>query len=1506
MSCSGNCRQGKCDITSGSCTLGCRDGWYGEFCNISCEGNCRSCNISDGDCLFCDDNYWGVNCTRQCPVNCYLCNKVNGTCQSCKIGFFGINCTKTCAENCAVCNQTTGDCFYCKVGFYGENCSKTCDNCKNNFCPSITGECVFGCKEGWFGNKCDARCFNNCASCENNATCSYCVDGWGGENCDVKCLDTCVSCSLGKYCDQCTAGNKIPSFNCTCNDQKCTKFENNVCTECEAGTGWFNLFDTCCPCLHCLGGAEKCSPKGVCEDGCEPGYYLKPFGCVERCDIPNCVWCEQRHREVPNVICIGCKDGFYVENKTCSACSDHCAGQNNECHNVTGHCLNGCDNGWTGELCNIPVETVCDGYLYNGSCIPCSATCLGNVCDHSTGDCIYGCKVGWYSDKCSKQCNANCYSCNSTDGSCLSCSPGKWGHNCTETCAENCTVCSLENGECLYCKPGFYGVNCTQRCVNCKNEFCISPSGECVFGCKEGWFGSKCNSKCFNNCASCQDNVTCSYCFDGWGGENCDTKCPDTCVSCNLGKYCGQCKAGNKIPSFNCTCNDKKCIKFGTKNNETVCTECEAGTGWFNLFDTCCPCLHCLGGAEKCSPKGVCEDGCEPGYYLKPFGCVERCDIPNCVWCEQRHREVPNVICIGCKDGFYVENKTCSACSDHCAGQNNECHNVTGHCLNGCDNGWTGELCNIPVETVCDGYLYNGSCIPCSATCLGNVCDHSTGDCIYGCKVGWYSDKCSKQCNANCYSCNSTDGSCLSCSPGKWGHNCTETCAENCTVCSLENGECLYCKPGFYGVNCTQRCVNCKNEFCISPSGECVFGCKEGWFGSKCDSKCFNNCASCQDNVTCSYCFDGWGGENCDTKCPDTCVSCNLGKYCGQCKAGNKIPSFNCTCNDKKCIKFGTKNNETVCTECEAGTGWYNLFDTCCPCLHCLGGAEKCSPKGVCEDGCEPGYYLKPFGCVERCDIPNCVWCEQRHREVPNVICIGCKDGFYVENKTCSACSDHCAGQNNECHNVTGHCLNGCDNGWTGELCNIPVETVCDGYLYNGSCIPCSATCLGNVCDHSTGDCIYGCKVGWYSDKCSKQCNANCYSCNSTDGSCLSCSLGKWGHNCTETCAENCTVCSLENGECLYCKPGFYGENCSESCMNCKNKFCLSPSGECVFGCKEGWFGNKCDSKCLNNCASCENNATCSYCVDGWGGENCDVKCPDTCVSCSLGKYCDQCTAGNKIPSFNCTCNDQKCTKFENNVCTECEAGTGWFNLFDTCCPCLHCLGGAEKCSPKGVCEDGCEPGYYLKPFGCVERCDIPNCVWCEQRHREVPNVICIGCKDGFYVENKTCSACSGHCAGQNNRCHNGTGHCLNGCDSGWTGELCNISDNDRCLRYNNSTGKCEKCLTGSWGPYCKFDCSNTCVTCDITSGNCTSCAGNRFGLNCAQFCSTKCIVNEKSEMSSCNFNTGECLHGCQGGWFGNSCNCSCANDVSRYGCTDDERVCSGKIKINKKKELIA
>ena len=175
--------------------IGCSEKKYGRECASDCSIYCINgeCNHGTGNCSCVSPiTHGGIRCDQPCPENCGTegCNQ-DLTCSGCKPGWWGPHCNLTCPLPCRLDDRVThgclqhsnGDCILCEDGFYGHKCKQTCPvNC-DSACEKESGEC--SCKEGYYGSDCNFTCSTDCKTtrCEKeNGNCA-CRPGYKTGQC---------------------------------------------------------------------------------------------------------------------------------------------------------------------------------------------------------------------------------------------------------------------------------------------------------------------------------------------------------------------------------------------------------------------------------------------------------------------------------------------------------------------------------------------------------------------------------------------------------------------------------------------------------------------------------------------------------------------------------------------------------------------------------------------------------------------------------------------------------------------------------------------------------------------------------------------------------------------------------------------------------------------------------------------------------------------------------------------------------------------------------------------------------------------------------------------------------------------------------------------------------------------------------------------------------------------------------------------------------------------------
>lgn len=215
--CSNNCNLNNegpiCNSTG--CVAGCREGFIGKDCDVSCSEHCveknnSTCSNETGECLYgCKQGWHLPHCDFNCSLNfphCKSCkeytdnkNKPYVVCETCKLGYYKELYSGHCkpCENCDgnMCDGTIGSCNWgCEKGWYAKGrrylCEYPCpDKCLNGDCEGIGGKCKLGCQQGFYGSHCLEPCPSQCL----NRTC---------ELTRGNCLLGCVSGARGTYCNE--------------------------------------------------------------------------------------------------------------------------------------------------------------------------------------------------------------------------------------------------------------------------------------------------------------------------------------------------------------------------------------------------------------------------------------------------------------------------------------------------------------------------------------------------------------------------------------------------------------------------------------------------------------------------------------------------------------------------------------------------------------------------------------------------------------------------------------------------------------------------------------------------------------------------------------------------------------------------------------------------------------------------------------------------------------------------------------------------------------------------------------------------------------------------------------------------------------------------------------------------------------------------------------------------------------------------------------------------------
>ena len=1413
----------------GICVKGvcrCILGYTGSSCQTKVP--CNTINgVSNGLGCDCKPGYYNnVGICTSCATSCSECLS-SSSCTKCKSGYFlaGGTCNQ-CFMPCTVCSSQYS-CSQCTSGFFisGSGCNicpGLCQTCTSSGCltckpDSFSSGNTCLCNSGWYNsNSYCVKCVSPCITCNSISGCQSCVSGYylSGSSCLV-CPGVCLTCDSTE-CQTCKLNARKSGFGCICND------------------GYFLLNGSC---ELCNSECTKCSSQNNCFE-CITGYYISNGSCLKcfelclTCDSSTCLTCKPNSSVVSSTC--KCNTGLYNLNGVCASCQSHCS----QCSS-----LNSCN-------------TCIDGfYILSSACYKCpqlcstcdAAKCLTCVANSKVSGNACACELGFYQsgDLC-LSCPDNCLGCSGLDF-CFDCKLGySLYQNQCFPCTGLCTKCS--DTECLNCKPN-----------------ALVASGQC--SCSTGFFstGETCES-CVSPCVKCSSLSICEGCTKGFYlHQNFCSPCASLCLECDS-TSCSVCKPNSHVIGETCVCKD-------------------------GFYEDGGNCVSCISPCSKCSGANLC-DLCAVGYYVYgnichacPDLCVS-CDSDSCIDCKENAAKVEQ----GCQciSGYYIQESTCQSCPLNCK----ECKNPSECTI--CQNGLS---------------LSGGQCITCPGLCL--TCSHTTcltcnpnasvQDYVCKCLTNYYQfqNECI-QCPDSCLTCSSSQ-QCQSCRSGFYlvSDSCLacsglcQTCDQSgCLTCKLNShqvGSACVCDFGMFNDNgncnyCPYSCLECNS---LNDCQSCLTG---YFLNFDICEKCFDLCLEC-DKDQCSKCVDNSVsiGNTCKcldgfyhttgacSKCTDGCLDC-VGLVCSKCYDGYYLNDLNsCTlCSDlcQTCDKTGcivcVTNAVKSLSQCSCRVGFYNLQNTCLPCISPCG---ECTSASACIK-CENGYYLGDSVCVKcpslclTCDSSQCFDCIENAEKngngcraqsgfyeidgnvrtcIDNCLsctgpdsCLTCMDRFVFKEGKCQNCPELCLTCNsNECltcvdHSSVNEYICVCEDSYylsqgqcakCGTDClkcsNIDQCDLCpEGYFHSyGNCFKCPNTCL--TCDSST--CLT-CKPG-------ASITSNICKCDSgiedSSGNCLTCSLG-------------CKTCSV-SGDCITCEdgyllnPDFSCRKCDRLCNQCSENSCKTCRDNAVISgslcvCKIGFYlsSNSCQS-CTEGCTIC-NSTACSFCEPKYylSDRKC-VSCPSLCLTCIATK-CTSCTTNAYILNGLCLCR------------------AGFYNLEGECALCPN---GCTSCLTASNCFT-CLRGYYILGSSCLIcpelclSCNSTSCIQCKT-NAIIENNNC-ACRKGYYNNQGVCTLCTLGCS----KCSasDSCSECINGYY---------LSDKS-CNKCDELCTKCDitKCLTCK--PYAIIS-SNTCICRNGAYYNAGSCSPCKLGCSMCtgiEVCSS-CSSGYYLTDSSCTI----CQEGC-------------------------------------------
>ncbi|XP_053387668.1 cell death abnormality protein 1-like [Mercenaria mercenaria] len=456
-------------------------------------------------------------------------------------------------------------------------------------------------------------------------------------------------------------------------------------------------------------------------------------------------------------------------------------------------------------------------------------------------------------------------------------------------------------------------------------------------------------------------------------------------------------------------------------------------------------------------------------------------------------------------------------------------------------------------------------------------------------------------------------------------------------------------------------------------------------------------------------------------------------------------------------------------------------------------------------------------------------------------------------------------------------------------------------------CQPCNYSwcdcCQRESCNYN-GICTYGCKNGHWGDRCHNSCPKNCITCtdNLHCGRCVDGFYNGFDHtsmnrryDCSLKCSTRCKKCV--ESYCYECNEGYYlasGQcsKCVKSCKSCTTQtYCLT--------CNDGYYLDRSSCKvCDYSCKTCSSPTECKSCSNGFylSDKYC-LQCRSHCISCSWNDNCNRCLDEYYLENESChkcsdrfgqcyMCSSQCLSCAFSNYCSTCKEG-----YFAHKGVCQQCSLGCNSCTWYSNCN-GCKAGYYLQGSYC-NKC-LANCITCSS-HSD-----CTKCQSGYYLEHiisyqysyqyDSCVRCPINCDSCISQ------HNCNECKAGFKGPVCsdNCSNCKTGSACDQITGHCgDGCTEGYTSASCDRKCYSVCKSCSQQYANkCFGCVENRYGkifdyYTCGNICPERCLNQ------ACDDDTGNCLYGCQDGYWGPTCSATCSDNCIESKCYSENGFCS-------------
>ncbi len=1412
----------ECIDTDGSYECACVAGWSGANCEENVdecaadENPCQNggeCSDTDGgfDCA-CAEGWEGADCadnTDECALEEAPCQN-GGACSDltpealapeCLVAqqdeegnpLAGCASSDTCTES--VCAK---DAFCCDFS-WDSLCASQAK--VDDACNKLGFACE--CPDGWTGFDCGTD-VNECAAeespCANGAGCQnleggfecLCSAGWTGEDCSEN-LNECeleeAICQNGGLCSDLEPVVDAPE----CLEPQADA-DGNLVAGCETS-------DACTE--------SVCADDPYCCETAWDSLCASDAGSNTACVLPG-FSCE-------------CPEGW--TGNDCSQDVDECVGDENPCSN-DGECINNdggfdcaCSPLWTGALCDENVDECA------GDESPCAneGVCIDLVpgvtqCQVAAGGVAEPC-----SDACAQAVNALDDWCGvgGWDSSCADCAAG--GVTGFADCTEIGDVCLGDPslGMICECAVGWTGPMCEQDVNECSFEEPICANGaECVNSdgayeclCATGFQGVHCEED-VNECADptlndCSDNGSCSNdfgsyscaCNDGYDGDGVD--CADV-NECEPALLSTQSFDEGLMP-------DSWVVSDSDEEDDVSWYVNEEGVLRFsNSAGDAYP--GDVSGSVRTAPTLIPEQGMihadvaldlgddSPNYdkfSIRMITCPEDMTWEACqeselaevveLWNKASYYEAlsgEDMVegdwltihldvsawagyagalvfsfdsvddLVNATPGVFVDNLELSgpplaACSDMA-----ECSNTDGAYGCTCIPGWEGDGFQCANIDECDAEES-----PCGAN---STCEDNAGSYECGCLDGYIPDPDAEvgcididECAENTDDCgnhsvctNTLGGFTCECVAGYGGQDgkaCENVneCAEGLAACD----DTAICND--QSTNSCGTSVGCDDDGCRAAVAELDDYCADNW-----DS----GCAACAAGGT------GIGGLDCgEIAISGVCLGTE--PYFCSCADGFTLNDDGASCSDiDECLDapcvHGACTNEAGSYTCECEPGWEGV--------NCELNINECLEDGLCNNGScddtEPALAYEHCTGNTACDVPECQ------------AAVGALDDWCLDNwdSSCASCAQGGVTEYADCTGMGAPCFDdakpgyacSCEDGWTGEHCDIDVDECVDSPCQNGA-----------QCENLDGGFECVCVDGWEGELCGQDID-ECAAQPCVNGACL----------------------NYDGGYLCACDPGWESQNCDvdvDECLDapCQNGgVCENQPGAYQCACPAGWVGVHCDTD-VNECvelAPCVNGACnnvpgayeCS-CDPGWTG----AQCNDDINEC-LDAPC---------------ANDTKCVNEPGAYTCECKAGSGWTGQncdenIDECALSLdYCANGSacvdqeaeidfKLCQGDTCAYAACRDAVTALDNWCADDWDA-GCAQCangeETNYADCTNLgaVCTVYKAGYACdcvdgwEGELCDQDVNECL--NNPCLNG-GACNNNdggftcsCPDGWEGDLC-------------------------------------------------------------------------------------------------------------------------------------